>query len=158
VAGVLDYLQGRGAPFTVIPPLPLARLRHESRDARVPEELLVRTVVVMTAEGPALAVIPSEHRLDLEQVARAVGDRGARLATESEVERRWGCETGAVPPLPLLLRASLFVDPAVLLREEIAFAAGRRDLLVRMTTDDLFGTDLLVVAPLTLERGLAAVA
>jgi prolyl-tRNA editing enzyme YbaK/EbsC (Cys-tRNA(Pro) deacylase) len=142
----------------VIPPVPLDRLRRETRDVRVPQDLLARTVVVMTSDGPALVVIASEHRLDIALVGLAVGDRGARLATESEVERRFGCETGAVPPLPLMLRASLYVDPAVLLREEIAFAAGRRDLFVRMTTDDLFGADPLVVAPLTLESGMAAVA
>jgi prolyl-tRNA editing enzyme YbaK/EbsC (Cys-tRNA(Pro) deacylase) len=49
----------------------------------------------------------------------------------------------------MLLLAPMYVDPAVVGRDEIVFAAGRQDISIKMATRDLFGSDPVVVAPLT---------
>jgi prolyl-tRNA editing enzyme YbaK/EbsC (Cys-tRNA(Pro) deacylase) len=48
------------------------------------------------------------------------------------------------------------MDPAVAGRDSIVFAAGRRDISIRMSIHDLIGTDPLVITPLTAESRLAA--
>jgi len=67
MAYVLDYLQGRGVTFTVIPH------RDGTGDAR-PSDLVAKTVVVIANYGPALVVIPTTRKLDMALVAEAVGD------------------------------------------------------------------------------------
>jgi Ala-tRNA(Pro) deacylase len=157
MAFVLEYLQGRGQVFTVIPHPKALFGREEAPPAPIPEELLTRTVVAMANYGPALLVIPASRKLDLALVAEAVGDPNARLATEHELERRFpDYELGALPPLSMLLLAPMYVDPTVAERDEIVFAAGRRDVSVRMATRDLFGNDPVVIAPLTAESRVAA--
>ncbi len=149
---VLEYLQGRGQVFTVIPH-PRTPVAHgTARASHVPAELLVKTVVAISQDGPAVLVIPASRRLDLELLPEALGDPKARLATEHELERQFpDYELGALPPLPMLLLTPMYVDPAVLQRHEIVFSAGRRDVSIKMATSDLFDHDPVVLAPLTPE-------
>lgn len=146
---VFDYLQGRGAVFTVIPH-PGEIAASDGRALPFSEDEVVRTVVVMADFGPALMVVPASGRLDLDLAAEATADPGVRLATERELARAFpDYELGALPPLSMLLLAPMFVDPVVAERETIVFAAGRQDVSIRMATRDLFGTDPVVITPLT---------
>ena len=150
MAYVMDYLQGRGVIFTVIPHERAATAAGEAHAMRIPEELVAKTVVIIANYGPALMVIPASRQLDIELAAAAVGDPEARLATEHELQRQFpDYELGALPPLSMMLLAPMYVDPTVMERDEIVFAAGRQDLSIRMATGDLFATDPVVVTPLT---------
>jgi prolyl-tRNA editing enzyme YbaK/EbsC (Cys-tRNA(Pro) deacylase) len=145
---VFEYLQGRGVVFTVIPHRPGEDGRIRPVD--VPDEATVRTEVVMTGSGPSIMVISGNRELDLDLARAAVGDPEARRATELELLRLFpGYEPGTVPPLSLMLLAPMYVDPAVAARRAIVFAAGRSDVSVRIATRDLFGTDPVVITPLT---------
>lgn len=147
---VFDYLQGRGAVFTVIPH-PKGEFAGSVELGIAPDEV-VRTHVVMAAFGPALMVVPASRSLDLELAALATADPRARPATERELERQFAdYEPGALPPISMLLLAPMYVDPAVAERDTIVFLAGRRDVSIRMATRDLFGTDPVVITPLTAE-------
>jgi Ala-tRNA(Pro) deacylase len=157
MASVLEYLQGRGQVFTVIPHPRVPPADGRPRASHIPKELTVKTVVAMTKDGMAVLVIPAARRLALELLPDALGDPNARLATERELERQFPeYELGALPPLSMLLLAPLFVDPAVVERSEVVFCAGRRDVSIRMTTSDLFGNDPVVIAPLTEESRVGA--
>lgn len=152
MAYVMDYLQGRGVTFTVIPHLKAPTAAGEAHALHIHEDLVAKTVVVIANYGPALMVIPASRRLELSLAADAVGDPGARLATERELEQQFpDYELGALPPLSMMLLAPMYVDPAVAERDEIVFAAGRQDVSIRMATSDLFPTDPVVVTPLTAE-------
>lgn len=152
MAYVLDYLQGRGAVFTVIPHARTVTAESEAHAARIPTELVAKTVVVIANYGPAVLVIPASRKLDMAMVAEAVGDPQSRLATEPELERQFpDYELGALPPLSMLLLAPMYVDPGVMERGEIVFAAGRQDVSIKMATSDLFGNDPVVITPLTVE-------
>jgi Ala-tRNA(Pro) deacylase len=157
MAYLMDYLQGRGVTFTVIPHPKAPTAAGEAHALHIPEELVAKTVVIVANYGPALMVIPASRRLDLALAAEAVGDAQARLATERELQRQFpDYELGALPPLSMMLLAPMYVDPAVAEREEIVFAAGRQDVSIRMSTKDLFATDPVVITPLTAESVAAA--
>lgn len=151
---VIDYLQGRGAEFTVIPHPP--SLEGDEDEPSIRDDRLATTHVVMANFGPGLMVIPAARELDMALVLEAIGDEGARAATESELGRLFPeYELGALPPLAMMLLVPVFVDPAVAERDEIEFAAGRQDLSIRMTTRDMFGNDPIVIRPLTRESRVA---
>jgi Ala-tRNA(Pro) deacylase len=143
--------------FTVMPHPRTRTAQGESRAAHVPAELVAKTVVAIANHGPALLVVPASRKLDLALVAEALGDPGARLATERELEVQFpDYELGALPPLSMLLLAPMYVDPAVVEQRDIVFAAGRLDVSIKMTTHDLFGNDPVVIAPLTTESRVAS--
>ncbi len=156
MAYVMDYLQGRGVIFTVIPHEKAATAAGGAHAMRIAEELVAKTIVLIANYGPALMVIPASRKLDLPLAAAAVGDPDARLATEHELERQFpDYELGALPPLSMMLLAPMYVDPTVMDRDEIVFAAGRQDVSIKMATSDLFATDPVVVTPLTDESRVA---
>jgi Ala-tRNA(Pro) deacylase len=156
---VFDYLQGRGAVFTVIPHPRIAPADGEAHARHFSEDEVAQTLVVMADFGPALMVVPASRRLDLALAAEATADPNVRLATDRELERQFpDYEPGALPPLSMLLLAPMYVDPAVAERETIVFAAGRQDVSIRMATRDLFGTDPVVITSLTEGRTAPAAA
>ena len=155
MSSVLDYLQGRGVRFTVIPHGNPAVGEPAPPAPDADGELVAKTVVVIANFGPALMVIPASRTLDMARTSVAVGDPEVRRATERELEQRFpDYDPEAVPPLSMLLLAPMYVDPAVADRDEIVFAAGRPDVSIRMATKDLFGTDPIVIAPITAESGV----
>jgi Ala-tRNA(Pro) deacylase len=157
MAYVMDYLQGRGVTFTVIPHPKAPTAAGEAHAIHMAEELVAKTVVIIANYGPALMVVPASRKLDMALAAEAVGDAGARLATERELERQFpDYELGALPPLSMMLLAPMYVDPAVAGQDEIVFAAGRQDVSIKMATADLFSADPVVVTPLTAESLSAA--
>jgi len=152
MAAVFDYLHGRGVTFQVIPHRQAATAAGEAHALGIPEDEVVKTIVVVTSFGHAIMVVPSSRKLDMDLVRSAAADREARLATERELEQAFpDYELGALPPLALMLLAPMYVDPAVVERESVVFAAGRQDVSIRMATKDLFGTDPVVITPLTAE-------
>lgn len=119
----------------------------------VPAEQVVKTIVLDTAEGHALAVIPASERLDMAAVHRATDDSHAALASEDELQRDYpDYELGTFPPLGALLQARLFVDPTVMEQPTVVFAAGRADTSIRARTEDLFRGEEPVVVPLIREE------
>ena len=152
VPAVLDYLQGRGVTFQVIPHREAHTPVDEARALGIDPAEVVKTVVLVTRSGNAVAVVPASRRLDMRLVRAALADEHARLATEDELRRRFPeYEFGTLPPFMLLLEAPTYVDPAVVAREAVVFASGRRTQSIRIRAEDLFRDDPIVVTRLTHE-------
>jgi Ala-tRNA(Pro) deacylase len=148
---VREHLEGQGVPFEPIEHNNAYTSLAEARACDVDASEVVKTVAVRVAGGHALMVVPATCRLDLRRVRAAVGDRHARLATETELLRDFpDVELGAMPPLALLLGAPLYVDPEVLRHDTVVFAAGSQTQSVRLRTEDLlqFQQERVTTVPL----------
>jgi Ala-tRNA(Pro) deacylase len=153
MAAVLDYLQGRGVTFQVIPHPAAETPAEEATAIGVDPSEVSKTLALVSGIDIVLAVVPASERLDLRLIRTAMGDEHARLATEDELRLAFpDFELGTLPPLGLMLEAAMYVDPAVMERETVVFASGRRTQSIRIRTDDLFRGDPIVVTSLT-KRG-----
>jgi Ala-tRNA(Pro) deacylase len=153
VSALMEYLQGRGVTFVVIPH---RAEPHEPDPWSFSSDDVVKTVVLLTSLGHALCVIPDGCELDLGLARRAVRDPSARVATIPELEDAFpDYEPGAVPPCGLFFLAPMYVDPAVLTRTSVVFRAGRHDLSIAMSTKALFRDDPVIITPLTRQTALA---
>lgn len=148
----MEYLQGRGVAFLVLPD-PMAEMPEDAaRKHGFPVDEVVKTVVMAGRFGHSLTVIPASRELDIDLAKAALDDPDARPASERDIARSFpDFENGSLPPLGLFFLAPLFVDPAVADREAVVFHVGRMSLAIRMQTHDLFRDDPFVVAPLTAE-------
>jgi Cys-tRNA(Pro) deacylase len=150
MSAVTDQLTKLGVTYEVI--------SHEQAYTSIDEALalgisadeVVKTIVLNTAAGHALAVIPGSRRLDIKAARRAVGARHVRLGTEEEMEKDFpSYELGAMSPLGLLHGAPTYVDPEVMRHDTVVFAAGTQTESVRVRTADLFRNEPVTIAPLT---------
>ncbi len=150
MSAVIEYLRGRGAPFTVLPYAGATSPEETAHHHGIELDRLVSTVVVETSEGRVLMALPASRTLDLSAARRALGDPEARAASSQDLLLRpIGYDGGALPPLGFHLGLPLYVDPAVADLHEVVFPVGEPTALVRMSTRELFRSDPVVVTPLT---------
>ena len=151
---VREHLETRGVPFEAMSHARTDTALEEAGALGVARDAVLKTIVLKTGSGHALAVVPATRRLDMEAARRATGDRHMRLATEQELAEHFpGFELGAFPPLGVLLGLPLFVDPEVMDHERLAFAAGSQTESVLVATTDLFAGEHPTVVALTDDGG-----
>jgi prolyl-tRNA editing enzyme YbaK/EbsC (Cys-tRNA(Pro) deacylase)/nitrite reductase/ring-hydroxylating ferredoxin subunit len=147
---VAEHLERQGVPFEVMAHPRTNAALGEARALRIAADAVLKTIVLRTGSGHALAVVPATRRLNMKLTRRATGDSHVRLATEAELEGHFPAfELGAFPPLGTLLGLPLFVDPEVMDHERLAFAAGSQTESVLVPTTDLFAGENPTVVPLT---------
>lgn len=69
-----EYLERRGVAFETFPHDAAFTTIDEARALGIQADQLVKTLLLDTERGHALAVIPGDRRLEMHRVARAVGD------------------------------------------------------------------------------------
>ena len=150
MSDIIEYLQGRGVAFTVLPRPQSDSALDTVRTHAVPPEELARTVVMQYRYGFAMMVIPAGAKLNLSLAQAALDDLDAREATRREIHAQFAGTVGScVPPLGLYFLAPMWVDPEIANRDQVAFAAGKPSLVIRMSRADLFRDDPFVITPLT---------
>jgi prolyl-tRNA editing enzyme YbaK/EbsC (Cys-tRNA(Pro) deacylase) len=150
VSAIIEYLQGKGVAFTVLPSPQSDSALDTIQAHGVPTAELARTVVMAYRFGFALMVIPTEAELAPQLVQIALDDPEAREATLREIAAHFEkLEAACIPPLGLYFLAPMWVDPEIAHRDQIAFAAGKPSLVIRMSRSDLFRDDPFVITPLT---------
>lgn len=147
---VTYYLQEHGVRFETLPHQRAYTAIDEAISVGVSPAEVVKTVVLDTPQGHALAVIPGSRRLNMRAIRQVVKNKHVRLATEDEVVRDFpGYEPGALPPLGSLLHVPAYVDTEVARRDTIVFATGRQTESVRVHTVDLLHAEHPTLASLT---------
>lgn len=152
---VTMYLKDRHVPFEVLPHRRVVSSNQEARALGVDADTVVKTVVLVTADGYWLAAIPASCRLDLRLVREALSDDSVRLASEGELLVAFPhYELGALPPLGRLLGVAVLVDPRVLRHERVVFAGGMSTESVEVCGAELFAGEPGLVVPIACDPEL----
>jgi len=96
-------------------------------------------VVMVIADSNKLimAVVPASHRVDLEQLRRALNTTWIRLATEEEFKDVFpDCELGAMPPLGNIYHLDVWMDESLQSHPTICFNAGTHAEIIEMSIAD----------------------
>jgi Ala-tRNA(Pro) deacylase len=144
---VTENLDARGVRYQLLSHPPASTARDEAEALQAPLAEVVKTIVLDTAGGHAIAVVPGSRRLDMSRVRQALGDDDVRIASESELVRDFpGYSLGAIPPLGSMLGIPEYDDPEVLKLPFVVFAVSRTES-IRVRSQDLFQGER-TVAPL----------
>jgi len=105
--------------------------REVAAAEHVPASEIAKTVVFLSENGYAMAVLCADSVVDLEQLRQSLGLTRLRLATEAELGELFPqCELGAMPPFGNLFNLPVYVDSRLSTQQEIAFNAGtHRDVV-----------------------------
>ena len=85
---------------------------------------IVKSLVLLCDDKPAVALVPCDRRCDPAKVAHALGAASARVASAEEVESATGFPPGAVAPFPLPNVDSVLMDRALLQHSLVWAGAG----------------------------------
>jgi Ala-tRNA(Pro) deacylase len=134
---VKKFLADQRVPFVSVPHPPAFTAQEIAAKAHVPGQLLAKTVIVELDGELVMAVLPASHRIDLVALRDGASARRIELVGEAEFKSRFpGCELGAMPPLGNLFGMRVYVSRSLAEDEEIAFASGRHDELLRVRYAD----------------------
>ena len=105
--------------------------------AHVSGRELAKTVVVWLDDRLALAVVPANRNVVLEDLRVAAGAQQARRATEEEFKQQFpDCEPGAMPPFGHLYGMDVYAAETLAQDERITFNAGTHSELIQMRWAD----------------------
>jgi len=117
----------------------------------------VAKTVIFCGDGCyAMAVLPGDTIIDLDQLAARIGLNRIRLATETEVVKLFpDGEVGAMPPLGNLFNLPVYVDAGLADDQYIVFNAGTHRDAIHMSFADFVSLVKPVLIPFAREGACA---
>jgi Cys-tRNA(Pro)/Cys-tRNA(Cys) deacylase len=108
----------------------------------VPGASVLKTLVVLRdAPGrakPLLVLVPADRELDLKRLARAVGEKRLRMASQREAEQLTGLKVGGITALAVRSGAfEVLVDASAEAWERVHVSAGVRGVDLELAVGDL---------------------
>ncbi len=123
-----------------------ARAFHSAEEAAAllgaPADAVYKTLVVLR-EGrarakPLLVLLPSDRQADLKLLARELGEKKLRMATQREAEALTGLQVGGISALAVRKGAfEVLLDAGARARERIHVSAGVRGMDLELAVADL---------------------
>lgn len=134
---IREFLDGNHARYVMIHHSPAYTAQELAHSMHLPGKFLAKTVVVKLDERVALAVVPANKDVDLDQLRHETGARQAQIAEPADfVDRFTDCQLGTVPPFGNLFGVDAYVDRDIAKMDQVAFTAGTHSDAIAMTFAD----------------------
>ncbi|HET7397120.1 MAG TPA: Cys-tRNA(Pro) deacylase [Intrasporangium sp.] len=105
-----------------------------------------KTLLVETAAGLAVGIVPVDRQLDLKAVAAALGVKGATMADPRQAERATGYVVGGISPVGQRRLLPTVLDETALGFETVFVSGGRRGFDLGLAPADLVTVTRAVTA------------
>lgn len=137
-----EFLHQKHVPFRRLSHRPAYTANRVAQILHVPGKEMAKTVLLRTAHGYMIAVLPSTHRVDVEQLKQELGEEAIELAAEDEAEQLFDdCERGAMPPFGSLYKLPTLVDESLAEDDEIVFEGQNHEEAIRMRFQDFMNVE-----------------
>jgi Ala-tRNA(Pro) deacylase len=98
---------------------------------------LAKTIIVELDGRMAMAVLPANRKIVLQELRELTGCDRVKFAAEEDFRKKFpDCETGAMPPFGNLYGMEVYVAEALTRNEDIAFNAGSHTEVIRLRFKD----------------------
>ena len=105
--------------------------------AHIPGKELAKTVIVHLDGQTAMAVLPANRKVVLQDLREATGADQVKLVPEEQFKQKFpDCEIGAMPPFGNLYGMEVFVAASLAANEQIAFNAGSHTEVIKLAYKD----------------------
>ena len=105
--------------------------------AHITGKELAKTVIVKLDKQMAMAVLPANRKIVLQDLREVTGSDQAKFASEDEFKQQFpDCETGAMPPFGNLYGMAVYAAGSLAENEEIAFNAGSHTEIIKLAYKD----------------------
>lgn len=132
-----EFLDREGVPYRSIRHSTAYTAQEVAASAHIPGKEMAKTVIVKVDGKWAMAVLPANRKVVLQELREITGADRVEFAAEDEFKNLFpDCDTGAMPPFGNLYGMDVYVAPSLAEDEEIAFNAGTHDEVIRMRYRD----------------------
>jgi Ala-tRNA(Pro) deacylase len=127
------YLQDQRASYRILDHEHTGSSMQTAEAARIPGDRLAKAVILEDADGPVMAVLPSDYHIDLGELKQRL-QRNLDFADESELPAWFpDCEPGAVPPMGAAYGIPTIWDTRLGAEDTIYLEAGDHQTLLEMS-------------------------
>jgi Ala-tRNA(Pro) deacylase len=98
---------------------------------------LAKTIIVKLDGEMAMAVLPANRKIVLQDLREVTGSGQVKFASEEEFKAKFPeCETGAMPPFGNLYGMEVYAAASLSENDEIAFNAGSHTEVIKLAYKD----------------------
>src|SRR5437899_10689854 len=120
-----QFLDDNAVKYVSIVHSPAYTAQEVAASVHVTGRDLAKTVIVKLDGQMAMAVLPANRKIVLQDLREITGSEQVKFATEDEFKQKFpDCETGAMPPFGNLYGMEVYVAQSLVGNHEIAFNAG----------------------------------
>jgi Ala-tRNA(Pro) deacylase len=128
-----EFLQKENVKYVSILHSTAYTAQEVAASAHVTGKELAKTVIVELDGKMAMAVLPANRKIVLQDLREVTGSDQVKFATEEEFRLKFPeCETGAMPPFGNLYGMDVYLAESLTANDQIAFNAGSHSEVVRM--------------------------
>ena len=110
---------------------------HAAQSMGLPASQVFKSLMVMAGDEVCIAVVPSDHELNLKALAAAAGKKSASMVKPADAERISGYKIGGISPLGQKKPLRTFFDESALALPFIVINGGQRGLQIKAAPADL---------------------
>jgi len=131
-----DYLDSKGAVYTVLKHRHTTSSLETAEAAHVPGDQMAKPVVLHDDKGYVMAVIPATHKARLGVIGQLMG-RELDMAFEEDLGPLFDdCELGAVPAVGRPYDVETVWDDSLATSPDVYFESGDHEILIHMQCED----------------------
>ncbi len=132
-----DFLDKNNVEYEIIKHPETYTAQETAEVAHISGTHIAKTVIVKIDDDMAMAVLPANQKVILQELREITGADHVQFAAEEEFEDMFpGCELGAMPPFGNFYGMEVFVAPSLSKDNEIIFNGGTHRDLVKMSYQD----------------------
>jgi Ala-tRNA(Pro) deacylase len=132
-----DFLTKNSVRYEIIRHAETFTAQETAHVTHVSGRQVAKTVIVKIDGDMAMAVLPANQKVILQDLRDITGADDVQFATEDEfVDLFPGCEPGAMPPFGNLYGMEVFVSPTLAQQRDILFNAGNHHEVMKIAYKD----------------------
>ena len=132
-----DFLDKRKIKYVSIIHSAAYTAQEVAASAHITGKELAKTVIVQLDGKMAMAVLPANRKIVLQDLRDVTGCDRVKFASEEEFKAKFpDCETGAMPPFGNLYGMDVYVAGTLKRNHEIAFNAGSHTEIIKISFQD----------------------
>jgi Ala-tRNA(Pro) deacylase len=132
-----EFLDREGIKYVSIIHSPAYTAQEVAASAHITGKELAKTVIVELDGKMAMAVLPANRKIVIQDLREVTGSEEVKFASEDQFQARFpGCETGAMPPFGNLYGMDVYLAQSLTANSEIAFNAGSHTEAIKMGFGD----------------------
>jgi len=132
-----EFLDREKIKYLSIIHSPAYTAQEVAASAHVTGKELAKTVIVELDGEMAMAVLPANRKIVLQDLREVTGSEQVKFASEEEFRQKFpDCDTGAMPPFGNLYGMAVFAAEGLTDNDEIAFNAGSHTEVIKMAFKD----------------------
>jgi Ala-tRNA(Pro) deacylase len=132
-----EYLDANHVKYVSIIHSKAYTAQEVAASAHVSGKIMAKTVIVELDGKQAMAVLPANRKIVLQDLREITGSEQVKFASEEQFQQRFpDCETGAMPPFGSLYGMDVYVADSLAQNDEIAFNAGSHIEVIKLPYAD----------------------